>query len=97
MKIIQRLSDMIEEEIEDAMKYAKCSMEHDDDPELSRTFRLLAGEELNHVNLLHTQVVRIIKAYKERSGEPPASMMAVYDYLHNRQIDKVAEVRRLLA
>jgi len=97
MKIIQRLSDMIEEEIDDAMKYAKCALEHDDDPELERTFRLLASEELNHMNMLHTQVTRIIKAYREKNGEPPASMMAIYEYLHNRQIDKVAEVRALLS
>jgi len=96
MKIIEKLSDMIEEEINDAMKYAKCSKMHDDDPELVRTFVLLANEELNHMTLLHNQVTRIIKAYREKNGEPPADMMAVYDYLHRKQIDKVAEVKMML-
>ena len=96
MKIIMRLSDMIDEEIDDALKYAKCAMEHDDDPELARTFTLLANEELNHMNLLHNQVARIIKLKRERDGEPPAPMMAVYEYVHQKQIDKVADVRSLL-
>ena len=98
MKLIQKLSDMISEEIDDAYKYAKCYQEHKDfDPELARTFSLLANEELNHVNLLHVQVVRIIKTWREKNGEPPASMTAVYDYLHNRQIEKVADVKAILA
>ena len=96
MKIIMRLSDMIDEEIDDAMRYAKCALEHDDDPELSRVFTLLANEELNHMNLLHNQVARIIKLKRERDGEPPAPMMAVYEYVHQKQIDKAADVRSLL-
>ena len=97
MKIIEKLSEMIDEEISDAYKYAKCSLEHDDDPELSRTFTLLANEELNHMNMLHAQVVRLIKKVREENGEPPASMMAVYDYLHGKQIDKVSEVKAILS
>ena len=97
MKIIERLSEMITEEINDAMKYAKCAQMHDDDPELMRTFKMLANEELNHMNMLHNQVVRIIKDYRDKHGEPPADMMAVYNYLHGKQVDKVAEVKMLLA
>lgn len=97
MKIIEKLSEMIDEEIDDAMKYAKCAHMHEDDPELARTFKMLANEELNHMNMLHTQVVRIIRTYREEHGEPPANMMAVYEYLHRKQIDKVAGVRALLA
>lgn len=97
MKIIEKLSDMISEEIDDAMKYAKCAHMHEDDPELARTFKMLANEELNHMNMLHTQVTRIIKAYRDEHGEPPAPMMAIYDYLHRKQIDKVAEVKSLLS
>ena len=97
MKIIEQLSDMISEEIDDAMKYAKCAKMHEDDMELSRTFSLLANEELNHMDILHSQVTRIIKDYRENRGEPPADMMAVYNYLHKRQIDRVADVKSMLA
>lgn len=97
MKIIEQLSDMISEEIDDAMKYAKCAKLHEDDMELSRTFSLLANEELNHMDILHSQVTRIIKDYRENRGEPPADMMAVYNYLHKRQIDRVADVKSMLS
>ena len=98
MKLIQDLSEMIDEEIIDAHKYAKCAKKYkDEDPELSRTFAQLANEELSHMERLHTQVVRIIKDYREKHGDPPATMMTIYNYLHERQIEKVAAVRMLLA
>lgn len=97
MKIIEQLSDMISEEIDDAMKYARCAKMHEDDTELARTFKLLAGEELNHMNMIHAQVTRIIREYRETKGEPPADMMAVYNYLHGKQIGKAAEVRAMLS
>ena len=88
---------MMEEEVVDARKYAKCSRKFKEtDPELSRTFAQLANEELSHMERLHTQAERIIKQYRESHGDPPAAMMAIYDYLHDKQIEKVAEVKMLL-
>ena len=88
---------MIDEEISDAMKYARCYQSFkEDDPELARTFSQLSLEELTHVDRLHAQVVRIIKKYKEENGDPPAHMQVIYDYLHERNIRKVADIRLML-
>lgn len=97
MKVIQKLSEMIAEETADARKYARCAKSYkDEDPELARTFTQLANEELSHMERLHTQVVRIIRQYREQHGDPPREMLAVYEYLHQKNIDEVAEVRMLL-
>lgn len=98
MKIIQKISDMIDEEITDAWKYARCYQTYkEEDPELAKTFSMLATEELGHVDKLHVQAVRLIKLKKEETGDPPKWMEYVYNYLHERNIKRVAEVKALLA
>ena len=96
MKIIKILSDKIKEELADAKSYASMALEYKDEwPELSRTLYNLSTQEMEHMNLLHNEVTAIIKKYRETNGEPPANMLAVYDYLHKEQIDKAAEVKVL--
>lgn len=98
MKVIKHLVEDIEEELEGAEHYAKLATQYkDEDRELADVYAKLANVELDHVNALHGQVVRIIKDWKAKSGEePPAAMAAVWDYEHQRAIDKSAKIKILL-
>lgn len=94
MTIIKKISEMIAEELEGAEHYAKCALKYrDEHPMLAKTMYDISTDEMRHVDLLHAEVVRIIKAYHEKSGEPPAAMMAVYEYLHDKQIEDANEVK----
>lgn len=98
MKLIAKLSDMIEEELCDAEKYIKCAMNHKEDyPQLAATFYKLSQDEMTHMNLLHEQVVSLIDAYRKEHGDPPEKMQWVYDYLHKKQTDKANEVKIMQA
>lgn len=94
MKIIQMLEDMIEEELADAEHYAKKAIKFKEErPKLAETFYELSTEEMRHMNMLHEQVVQIIEAYRKEHGAPPEAMMAVYNYVHEKHIDKANKVK----
>jgi len=96
MKVIKTLSEKITEEICDAKAYVKLAIEYKEEyPDLSRTLYNLSLQEMDHMNILHNEVTAIIKRYRETNGEPPADMLAVYDYLHKEQIEKSLEVKML--
>ena len=96
MKIIEKLSDMIEEELKGAECYVKCALKHKDDQRsLADAFFNISNDEMRHVSMLHTEIVKIIEQYRRENGDPPADMLAVYDYLHGKQIEKAAEIKAM--
>lgn len=87
MTKIRTLMEHIECEVEDAQHYADLALEYKgSDADLAECYRRLAEEELGHMDKLHSQVVRLINEYKRGGKEPPADMMAVYEYLHKRAV-----------
>lgn len=98
MKIIRKLSDHIDEELNDARCYAKWAIEVKDERRgLADVLYSLSLDEMKHMNALHDEVVKIIEEYHKEHGDPPVSMQAVYDYLHEKQIEKAQEVRNYQA
>ncbi len=96
MKIIKKLSKMISEEIEDADKYINCALKYKTEyPELAQVFYNLSQEEMKHQGILHNEVVKMINEYRNTHGEPPEGMMAIYDYVHEQQIENARDVRSL--
>ena len=94
MKIIRELSEMILEETDGADTYITCALEYRDEyPKLGDLFYKLSTEEMQHVNALHDMVVFFIENYRKEHGEPPVAMMAVYEYIHKKQIEKAATVK----
>ena len=94
MKLIRDLEEYIEEEIHDIKKYAKMANEvKHDHPTLAQVLFNISVQEDGHQAAIHKEIVNIIEEHRRIHGDPPAAMMAVYDYLHKRSIDKLAEAR----
>lgn len=94
MKIIKQISDFIGEEIEGAEEYAKAAIRHkDENPALAKVMYDISMDELKHAEMLHGEVVKIITGYRREKGDPPAAMLAVYEYLHEKQIEAVNKIK----
>ena len=97
MKIIETLIDRMNEELEGLEDYAdealKLKAEY---PSLANTLFVIAGDERKHYNMLHAEVAKLIAEYRDKHGEPPAAMSAVYDYIHKKNIDHMARIEKKL-
>ena len=94
MKQIKELVEFISEELESAEEYAKLAIKHkSDNSSLAKTFYDISMDEMRHVDLFHAEVVKLIEEHRRTHGEPPASMLAVYDYLHEKHIEEAKEVK----
>lgn len=94
MKIIKCLSELIEEELEDAEKYINLAMKwKTDEPDTADLFYELSTEEMGHMEKLHQEVTELIEEYRKEHGEPPKEMMVLYEYLHEKHIGKATEIR----
>ena len=94
MKLIQLLSEKIEEELEDACSYIDSAFEYkDEDRATADVFAQLAAEEIGHANKLHDRVVAVIAEYRGKHGDPPPEMQWRYDYLHKQHIEKARRIK----
>ena len=94
MKIIKELSEMIEDELEGAEEYAKMACYFKAEyPQLSKTLYEISTEEMRHMEMLHIEVVGLIEKHRKEHGEPPPAMLAVYDYLHKKNIEWANKIK----
>ena len=98
MQLIKVLEDQINKEMHDSGKYIKLAMQHKEDhKELADLYYWLSQEEMTHADKLHKMVVQYIEEYRKKEGEPPEDMMAVYKYVHEKEIEEAAEVKLMWA
>lgn len=94
MKIIKTIAERIAEEINDADTYVNLATEWKaEQPEAAEVFYELSTQEMGHANMLHEVVTKLIEEYRQTHGEPPAGIMALYDYLHGQEIENAMRVK----
>ena len=97
MKIIEKVIGMIDDELDGAEEYAECALKQKSEyPSLAKRFNELAGVEMQHMRILHGEIEKLIADYREKHGEPPAAMLAVYNYEHEKAIKKAAEIKAMI-
>ncbi|MCQ2486090.1 MAG: hypothetical protein MJ168_12255 [Clostridia bacterium] len=98
MKMIKKLVDCIEEELEGAQNYAEKYVEYkaNGNTKWSGRFKSMAEDELQHSNLIHELAVEEIS--KLRSVyEPSQEMLDKWDKAHTKYVEKAAWIKQMLA
>jgi hypothetical protein len=95
MKLIRELEEMVEEEISDIKKYAKAAAKlKSEHPALAQVLYTISTQEDSHQAMIHGEIVKVIDEYRRKHGAPPEAMQAVYDFMHQRHIEDMAEAKR---
>ena len=96
MKVIKCLSEDIEKTMDLAEDNIKAAIMYKEDyPTAAKAFYTKSVMLMDSIKPQHDTVVSLIESYKKEKGEPPAPMMAIYGYLHERQINKAAAIKNL--
>ena len=94
MKIIKKLSEFIEDELDGAEEYIEDALLYKEEyPMIAKTLFDISIEEMKHVDMLHNDVVDIIEKYKREHGDPPEAMAAIYEHIHKKNIKKAAKIK----
>ena len=96
MKVIKCMSEDIEKTLEMAEQNVKKAIEYKEDyPIAAKAYYNKSVALMETIKGMHDGVAAIIKGYREEKGEPPAPMLAVYNYLHERSVNNAAMIKNL--
>jgi len=91
--VVEKMIDQMEEELDDSLKYAECAMKHKDKfPDLSRIYKDLSTQELNHAQMLHTEAAKMMEKH---SGEDLDDK--IWDWHHKRLVHKIMTAKKMHA
>lgn len=96
MKVIECISNDIEATMDMAEDNAKKAIMYKNEyPLAAKSFYTKSVTLMDSIKGQHDAVVALIEAYKKESGDPPAPMLAIYNYMHTRHINKAAAIKNL--
>lgn len=96
MQVIKCLSENIECTLDAAEENIKKAVKYKDEfPVAAKAFYTQSTLLMDSIKGQHDAVVTLIEAYRKEKGEPPAPMMAIYNYMHERHINKAAAIKNL--
>ena len=96
MQVIKCLSENIEATLDAAEDNIKAAIKYKDEyPVAARAFYNQSTVLMDSIKTQHDAVVALIEGHRKEKGEPPAPMMAIYNYMHERQMNQAAAIKNL--
>lgn len=96
MKIIKKMVDRIDDEIESAQNYAEKYLELKaaDDPDSSK-YKDMANDEIRHATFIHDIAVKKIDLLRN-VYTPPFNMEKKWEESHKLYVERVAWIKQML-
>ena len=96
MKVIKDLSENIEATLDAAECNIQKAIKYKEEfPAAAKAFYTKSTLLMDSIKADHDAVVTLIENYRKEKGEPPKPMMAIYNYMHERQINQAAAIKNL--
>lgn len=97
MRIIKKMADYMEDELDGCIEYAKDALEYQyTRAALSKNFYQMAQAEYGHYQLLHESVVKLIEEIKQQGKNYPQKMLDKWESQHRKFIEKAEEAQMYL-
>ena len=94
MKMIKKIIDQIYDELEGAEEYIECAIkEKNEHPSIANMYYEMSLMEMSHVDKLHGAVTTLINEAKAKGEEVPPTMMAIYEYEHEKIMEEATEIK----
>lgn len=94
MKLVKKIVKQIDDELEGAEEYIECASKYKEEyPSIANMYSEMSLAEMSHVDKLHGAVVSLINEMKAKGVEIDEKMMAIYEYEHNRAMDKATKIK----
>lgn len=94
MQLVKDIVEEIDDELCGAKKYVKMANKYKKEyPQIANMYYEMSLVEMTHVDKLHNAVVSLINDLKVKGVEIDSNMMAIYDYLHEKAIEKATKIK----
>lgn len=97
MKVLKDLIKKADDTLDEIEWYAEkahhLKTEH---KSLADTYIKIAEAHIAIYNMLHEKMVMLIDEHRRSGAQPPATMMAIWDYEHEKLIKEFSEVKYLI-
>ena len=97
MKILTHLLERAEATLDEVEWYGEKAMHYKaEHKSLADTYNKIAEAHITIYDMLHKEMVNVIEEYKRMGHNPPAEMLAIWEYEHEKLIKEFAEAKTLV-
>lgn len=94
MEVIKHLVELMDGELHDAKSSAKDALIYKAEyPSLAQMLYDRSNDELRHFASIQNEAQKIMAEWRKKHGDHDSKMIALYDYLHEKHIERAAEVK----